>query len=311
MRGIWMAGVLSGIVAGLAMGGRAGRGSPEAATQGSSPGTAMTWWEKQPGWAKEVNGLRVQLTGSGWMAPGRGLQAQVAFWNITEGKLAFAPEDPEAFAWEVRDGAGKVVKGAAAPAAPVQEVRWWTFGSGQSSPGLIVVREEEGRNGELRVGGNVWKLSPGKYTLRGTFSGPSEEPGRPMEPATWWGKVELAPLAIEVFGKVSREDLLARAAVVQSMPWVEEGVKFRALTGLVTPGMTMEDLQAVLPRVEGADGSLGSIGGSGDAVFMEYPVSKKYRVKCQGFGAFRQVGPAGVMLSSWPEIVVAGEKGTK
>ena len=75
---------------------------------------------------------------------------------------------------------------------------------------------EGNHDGRLELDGRVWQLPPGRYTLRGTISGPSKVAGGPKGMAAWEGKVEIPAQAFEIFGEPTADEFKAAIAKAQA-----------------------------------------------------------------------------------------------
>ena len=277
---------------------------------------ARTWWERAPGWAKEVNGLRVRidLRGVNTRRGGNGT-CQLMFWNVSERTFALNPSDVTMDSWEVRDAKGKVVEPSETKPAAAKAY-WYPYNPGQSSPGQIVSFSDVNRGGRLELAGRVWQLAPGRYTLRVTFSGPSKAPGKPEHPPAWEGRVEVPEQAFEVYGEPTPEEFKAAIAKARAQHADNAQAKWRALAELVTPGMDVAQLHEALPPAAAKDGSLGWIGWNGNAWSVRYSVDDNYEVEAEGIGEIKAHPIVGglppeteMILESRPQVKAAKEAG--
>ncbi len=98
--------------------------------------------------------------------------------------------------------------------------------------------------------------------------------------------------------------LLRDAAVVRSMPWVEEGEMFNALSALVGPGATVEEARVVLPPMKGVPVITLF---NGQSFYTRYAVSRRYWVQCSGVSRHDARGELVVVLTGGPRVVDSGK----
>jgi hypothetical protein len=259
----------------------------------------------QPGWSREVNGLRIRTQALGWMAAESNMIVHLNFWYGSPGELALCPDDRACWTWEVRNAAGRIVPFVKVP--PQEKAVEWDVMT-HLGLGRFLSDEPQSDNTEkdvLAAGDRRWKLAPGEYTLRGTFSGPSQLPGRHATIPAWGGKIELAPVTFMVYGKVTPEELAKAAAAIRTQKWTDKGDMYRALVKLIQPGMSGEELLSVLPHGTGEDARWGSVMGTGPGMALAsrgtYPLDADYGVEWTGRGAM--TGNVAASISAPPRIV--------
>jgi hypothetical protein len=207
----------------------------------------------------------------------------------------------------VRDAANRIVPSVNVPAegkAPEWQVCsrvWSAFVDGP--------RTDKTETDVLVAGARRWKVAPGEYTLRGTFSGPSQWPGKRADIPAWTGKIDLAPVTFTVYGTVTPEELAKAAAVVRGQKWADNGEMYRALAKLIQPGMSGAELLSVLPKGAGEDAKWGASMGASSGPIMAsrgtYALDADYGVEWSGGG---MAGVDGVkILSGVPRIVTKQE----
>src|SRR5262249_46640129 len=107
------------------------------------------------------------------------------------------------------------------------------------------------RDGRLDIDGCVWQLSPGRYSLSCTFSGPSKSAGAPAGFEPWKGSIEVPAQRFEVFRDLTPDEWKAEIAQVRSRPFKDAEAKWEALAALITPGMDASQMQQALPPGKG------------------------------------------------------------
>ncbi len=257
------------------------------------------WWEDEPGWSKEVDGLKVQLTGGRYLAPKLGLEVSLRFWNTSGTVLAIAPGDPTCYQWELRDAKDQIVtpeKPDEVPANP----GWMYLSPAQSGVGRILGQSSENRDGALHVGNQHWKLKPGTYAILGTFSNPANAVGQ-RAGTLWKGKMDLVPLRFTVLDAVTPEALQAAAAKINAQNIADLGQRYTTLAALIQPGMTYTDLQIVLPPVKD---DVGFMMWNGNSFMGRYSLAGGYRVEATGFGQRDAAGKnVEIILTQTPQII--------
>lgn len=250
------------------------------------------WWEVEPGWAKEVNGLRVRIDVSGQNARRLAMEVELMFWNVSEDAFALNLSDGTMRSWEVRDAAGKVVE--PRETTPVAAAaNWMVYGRAASTPGTRV--SAGNRGGRLELDGRVWQLVPGKYTLGGTFSGPSKLAGKQKGSPAWEGRVEVPGQAFEVFGEPTAKEFKTAIAKARIEHADDAEARWRALAELVTPGMNAEQMQQALPSVRTRDREGTSVVWMGCRWKMRYAVDEYRVVEAWGYGV-KAEGKSGEVL---------------
>lgn len=259
------------------------------------------WWEEDTDWSESVNGLRVKIEVSRSLTRLLGLQASSRFWNTSTDNMAIR-WDSDTYRWEVRDASGKVIV-PEKPSVKLEraELRWYTLTTtDRGNVGHQLSDGQQSRNGVLQLGNWRWKLPPGKYALRCTFTSHPEGAERPPSGAkVWQGSIVVPPVEFTVYPDVSDEELKAARAKVISAPHEDDVTLYNELADLVTPGMTMAQLQLVLPPGRGGYG-MGFW--SGNFWSFEYPIDLALSVRACGFGA-RDGNQTVMVLTSRPLIV--------
>jgi hypothetical protein len=176
-----------------------------------------TWWQANkdrwlcgdlPRWSRPPMGLRARLNASHQLAANQPLQVEIVLRSdsrtpfvVDLGQLVFT-------GWKLTDSDGKRV--ACGYGSPPFTPELVTFQPGQvisrkvsspESPAQVAAdTARPGRGRLLKLGGMIWQLRPGKYTLIGEvrIGGRWDSPPMPQDIASWTGQLLMPPVTFEV-----------------------------------------------------------------------------------------------------------------
>jgi hypothetical protein len=228
----------------------------------------------------------------------------VRVWSVADRPLDLDVAFAGSLHWKLAGAAGKEVKPAAGPTtAPAEPRRWFSLQPGRTAGKIVgATRWDEAGHVVLELASRRWTVAAGKYTLHCTLKvargGPAGIPARRAKSA-WTGEMALAPAQFEVFAEVSDERLRAMAASVRREHAAEPKEKlWRALTKLVTPGMTLEQMLIALPP---APRQRPKIEDHPGYFFVSYPLDLEFAVKAVGV---RPADDKGLrVLTSRPRLI--------
>ncbi len=118
--------------------------------------------------------------------------------------LAVQSGNPHIFSLTVLDGAGEEVKPTSIRIDVLSQPQWGVIPRSSYLGFPVSIQSQDGAKGShLDIITLIWKLSPGKYRISGSFASgrAAEFMGEPGKAKIWEGKIELASLDIEVFQK--------------------------------------------------------------------------------------------------------------
>jgi len=206
-----------------------------------------TFRHRGPGWGDPVGGLQANLKADKFLTHRMGMDVILTVYNVGHQPLAYNEASLQQPQWQVFDARSRIVEPADVRHAQPQ-YRWHKCGR-YVGTSRINGDGKVNRDGLLDLGNQVWKLKPGKYTLGCTFIGSQDVPGERPDCAIWSGRIELLPVDFEVIAEAPEEAL--KVAVEKTREEASAGGNqlWRALAGIVRPGMTLDQLHLVLPPV--------------------------------------------------------------
>lgn len=132
------------------------------------------------------------------------LQINLELANRGHTPLAIQSGNPHIFTITLLDGAGKPVKPTSARSDVLSSPQWGVIPGGAYLGFPVSIQSQDGAKGShLDITTLIWKLSPGKYRISGTFScgRAADFMGSPGKAEVWEGKIDLPPIDIEVAEK--------------------------------------------------------------------------------------------------------------
>lgn len=131
-----------------------------------------------------------------------GLTLELA--NRGSAPLAVQCGNPHIFTVVLLDGVGKPAKPTSARIDVLSSPQWGVIPRESYLGFPVSIQSQDGAKGShLDSTTLIWKLSPGKYRISGTFASgrAADFMGKPGKTKTWEGKIELPPIDIEVVEK--------------------------------------------------------------------------------------------------------------
>jgi len=123
-------------------------------------------------WSKPAGGFAGRLVVSKHrIEKGEHFKVALELKNVSgaAGALGFQTMNYSAFSFEVLDANGNVVEAEHVGADHVPQPRWGIIPAGAYA-GFAVSHREGIFDAELETIGTIWKLAPGKYKLKGTYT---------------------------------------------------------------------------------------------------------------------------------------------
>jgi len=225
-------------------------------------------------WSAPVGGFRARVSAGLYIARRLASRVSIQLWSVADGPIRVDTDLVGALQLRLLDAKGNEI--APARRATGGKPNWQVIEPGQST-GKNLGRSKWIDSGaaELDLGTAVWSLPPGKYALRGTIKIAPPSAGQPSD--AWHGTITLKPVVMEVFADVDpakfEEAVAAAEAAHAGKPKAE---LWLALSELVTPGMTVEDMLLALPP---AVRQRPTVDDRDTYLFISYPVDGEFAVK--------------------------------